>query len=196
MLWKSSLKLIKKVATTIVLGAGVFVLVCATLKSVFLITVRLDISPRPSRATANAHHQEPLNGAEIANSWGTRETFVAVVTTNLPMIFHLFRSWLTVLFGSAFQSTEKTSYKSPCIGGSEFTSRNYRGRRGPPSVNPITNMTFSESKERIVEEVKMQNMKIYSEPVANSAILKGIVISNQIEVTHETRSSHGQYPKC
>ncbi|BAE59195.1 unnamed protein product [Aspergillus oryzae RIB40] len=40
MLWKSSLKLIKKIATTIVLGAGVFVLVCATLKSVFLITVR------------------------------------------------------------------------------------------------------------------------------------------------------------
>ncbi|KAE8366207.1 hypothetical protein BDV27DRAFT_143825 [Aspergillus caelatus] len=177
MLWKSSLKLIKKIATTIVLGAGVFVLVCATLKSVFLIT-------------------ELLNGAEIANSWGTRETFVAVVTTNLPMIFHLFRSWLTVLFGSAFQSTEKTSYKSPCIGGSEFTSRNYRGRRGPPSVNPITNMTFSESKERIVEEVKMQNMNIYSETVTDSAILKGIVISNQIEVTHETRSSHGRYPKC
>ncbi|OGM43507.1 hypothetical protein ABOM_008069 [Aspergillus bombycis] len=175
MLWKSSLKLIKKIATTVVLGAGVFVLVCATLKSVFLIT-------------------DPLNGAEIANSWGTRETFVAVVTTNLPMIFHLFRSWLNVLFGSAFQSTEKTSYKSPCIGGSEFTGRNYRSRRGPPSVNPITNMTFSESKERIVEDVKMQNMHIYSEPVADSTVFKGIVVSNQIEVTHETRSSHiGRY---
>lgn len=39
MLWKSSLKLIKKVATTIVLSAGVFILVCATLKSVFLLVV-------------------------------------------------------------------------------------------------------------------------------------------------------------
>ncbi|BAE59194.1 unnamed protein product [Aspergillus oryzae RIB40] len=106
------------------------------------------------------------------------------------MIFHLFRSWLTVLFGSAFQSTEKTSYKSPYIGGSDFTSRDYRSRRGPPSVNPITNMTFSESKERIVEDVKMQNMNIYSEPVADGAIFKGIMVSNQIEVTHETRSSH------
>lgn len=36
MLWKSSLKFIKKIATTIVLSAGIFVLVCATLKSVFL----------------------------------------------------------------------------------------------------------------------------------------------------------------
>lgn len=39
MLWKSSLKLIKKIATTIVLSAGIFVLVCATLKSVFLLVV-------------------------------------------------------------------------------------------------------------------------------------------------------------
>lgn len=45
MLWKSSLKLIKKVATTIVLGAGVFILVCATLKSVFLIIVSLSLFP-------------------------------------------------------------------------------------------------------------------------------------------------------
>lgn len=43
MLWKSSLKLFKKVAATIVLGAGVFVLVCATLKSVFVLIVSLDV---------------------------------------------------------------------------------------------------------------------------------------------------------
>lgn len=40
MLWGSSLKMIKKIASTIVLGAGIFVLVCATLKSVFVLVVR------------------------------------------------------------------------------------------------------------------------------------------------------------
>ncbi|KAJ5574054.1 uncharacterized protein N7459_008481 [Penicillium hispanicum] len=177
MLWQSSLKLIKKVATTIVLGAGIFVLVCATLKSVFLIT-------------------EPLNGAEIADSWGTRETFVAVITTNLPMIFHLCRSWLARIFGSVFQSSRRT-YKSPSggfrsIGGSELPSRS---RRGPPSVNPITeNMTFSESEERIVGDMKMQNLKVYTGPVGDTPASNGIVVSNQIEVTHETRSSHTSEP--
>ena len=39
MLWVSRLKLIKKVAATAVLGAGIFVLVCATFKSVFLLVV-------------------------------------------------------------------------------------------------------------------------------------------------------------
>jgi hypothetical protein len=32
--------MIKKIASTIVLGAGIFVLVCATLKSVFVLVVR------------------------------------------------------------------------------------------------------------------------------------------------------------
>lgn len=47
MLWKSSLKLLKKIATTIVLSAGVFILVCATLKSVFILVVSLDTVLRP-----------------------------------------------------------------------------------------------------------------------------------------------------
>jgi hypothetical protein len=37
------LKLLKKIATTIILSAGVFILVCATLKSVFILVVSLDI---------------------------------------------------------------------------------------------------------------------------------------------------------
>jgi hypothetical protein len=34
---------LKKIATTIILSAGVFILVCATLKSVFILVVSLDI---------------------------------------------------------------------------------------------------------------------------------------------------------
>jgi hypothetical protein len=41
LLWKSRLRLIEKVASTLVLGAGIFVLVCATLKTIFVIVVSL-----------------------------------------------------------------------------------------------------------------------------------------------------------
>ncbi len=40
-LWQSSLALSKKIASTVVLGAGIFVLVCATLKSAFVLAVRI-----------------------------------------------------------------------------------------------------------------------------------------------------------
>ncbi|KAJ5733640.1 hypothetical protein N7493_002426 [Penicillium malachiteum] len=186
MLWKSSLKLIKKIATTIVLSAGIFVLVCATIKSVFLLV-------------------EPVNGADIADQWGTRETFVAVITTNLPMVFHLFRIWLTKAFGSKFGSSHKTNYKSPSAGfrsiggGGDYASR--KGQ-GPTSTDPITiGMTFTESEERMMEdEIKMQNLRTRVEPVptdeGTSHTGNGIVVSNQIDVTHETltssRSSQGE----
>jgi hypothetical protein len=44
MLWKSRLKLMKKIAATVVFGAGLFVLVCAILKSVFVLVVSRDVT--------------------------------------------------------------------------------------------------------------------------------------------------------
>ncbi|RHZ66748.1 uncharacterized protein CDV56_108480 [Aspergillus thermomutatus] len=174
MLWKSRLKLLKKVAATIVFSAGLFVLVCAILKSVFVLV-------------------DPVNGAQLAGAWGTRETFVAVVTTNLPMVFHLFKSWLSRLFGSAFGSSQKT-YKSPIgfqtIGGGAGESST-RNRRGPQTVHPITaNLTFSESEERMIDDVKLNNLDAFGSPGTGSERRSGgIVVSNQVEITHEDRSS-------
>ncbi|KPM36929.1 hypothetical protein AK830_g9632 [Neonectria ditissima] len=173
MLWQSTLKTIKKIASTIVLGAGIFVLVCATLKSVFVLV-------------------DPVNGAQLAGSWGTREAFVAVITTNLPILFPLFRTWLTPMFGTMMRSSQKT-YNTPSgfrtIGGGG--GEQSRSRRGPPTANPITaNMSFNGSEERMVDDVKMQNFKVSSRPVSDhQAPAAGIVVSNQVEVTREDRSS-------
>ncbi|KAA8641457.1 uncharacterized protein ATNIH1004_001922 [Aspergillus tanneri] len=176
MLWQSKLRLLKKIASSIILGSGIFVLVCATLKTAFVLV-------------------DEDNGAQQAGAWGTRETFVMLITTNLPMMFHLFRSWLALLFGRPFNSSQKTS-KSPYGfrsiggggGGGDSSSRN---RRGPPTANPITvNMTFTESEERMMDGVKMQTLKEYPQPIAEPVSPTGIVVSNEVEVTHESRSSH------
>ncbi|KEZ42842.1 hypothetical protein SAPIO_CDS5268 [Scedosporium apiospermum] len=180
MLWQSTLKPLKKIASTIVLGAGIFVLVCATLKSVFVLV-------------------DPINGAQLAGSWGTKEAFVAVITTNLPMIFPLLRSWFNPIFGSTTRSTPKNyPLHSPfqTIGG---TGGDSRSRRGPRSTNPITaNMTFSESEERMVEEGNMYSMKVFSEtPRSDTRPPKGIVVMNEVQVVREDRSpdrSHSTKP--
>ncbi|RAL03335.1 uncharacterized protein BO80DRAFT_350386 [Aspergillus ibericus CBS 121593] len=168
MLWKSSLKLLKKVAVTIVLGAGIFVLVCATLKSVFLLV-------------------EPTNGASIADEWGTRETFVAVITTNLPMVFHLLRTWLARGFGSAFQSSHRSkTYQLPSGGLERLGGGASRNRGRNASTEPITvGLTFTESEERMMGDIKLQTLRPYEAPAAGT-----IVVSNQVEISHETRNSH------
>jgi hypothetical protein len=134
--------------------------------------------------------QDPSNGAQLADKWGTRETFVAIITTNLPMAFHFCRIWLSKILGSRFQSSQK-KYKSPSVGfrsiggGGDYPSR--KGR-GPTSTDLITiGMTYTEGEEQMMESVNMQTLETYPSPT--SASPSAIVVTNQIDITHETRSS-------
>ncbi|KAK6829372.1 hypothetical protein PG987_009956 [Apiospora arundinis] len=75
MLWQSSIKPVKKAALIVMFSGGVFVTAAGVLRCVLIIT-------------------NPVTGAQQAGSWAVRETFVAVITTNLPMVFPMFRIWL------------------------------------------------------------------------------------------------------
>lgn len=107
------------------------------------------------------------------------------------MIFHLFRIWLSKIFGSQFQSSHKT-HKSPSGGfrsiggGGDYASR--KGQ-GPASSDPMTiGMSFTESEERMMEDLKMQNLKAYPTGMPANPASGAIVVSNQIDITHETRT--------
>ncbi|RSL91806.1 hypothetical protein CEP51_000009 [Fusarium floridanum] len=172
MLWGSSLKMIKKIASTFILGAGIFVLVCAIMKSVFVLV-------------------DPVHGAQLAGAWGTRETFVAVITTNLPLLFPLFRIWLTPFFGSVLRSSQKT-YSAPSgfrtIGGGGGGGRSRsQSRRGPPTANPISaNLSFNDSEERIVKG-DAHTLREFPSPDNNNNPFNGIVVSNIVEIKHENK---------
>ncbi|CAI9634724.1 unnamed protein product [Alternaria burnsii] len=99
MLWKSSMKRYKKIASMVVLGAGMLVIVCAVVKTFYLIS-------------------DPYNSAELTASWGTRETFIAIFTTNLPMIFPLLRNWFAPFLSSTIGSSNSKPQKPPP--GSDF----------------------------------------------------------------------------
>lgn len=128
------------------------------------------------------------------------------MTTNLPMIFPLFKNWLKPYFGTMLRSSQKTyQYNTPggfhTIGGGVHGAQS-RDRRGGSSSHVISgNMTFNDSEERIVDEVKMQNIMVTAAAAAapapevgeggrNHQPAKGIMVSNQVEVTHEDRQSH------
>jgi hypothetical protein len=108
------------------------------------------------------------------------------------MVFHLLRVWLSKVFGSQFQSSHKT-HKSPSAGfrsiggGRDFSSRK---SQGAASSDPMTiGMSFTESEERMMEEVKMQNLKAYQAPMPGNQAPGAIVVSNEIDITHETRAN-------
>ncbi|KAI0186983.1 hypothetical protein EV127DRAFT_500042 [Xylaria flabelliformis] len=175
MLWGTSLKLIKKIASSVVLGAGIFVLVSATLKTVFVIV-------------------DPVNGAQLAGEWGTREAFVAVFTTNLPMIFPLIKNWISPIFGSSLWSTQKSSSRegAQTIGGGSWSSKRNRAH----SVNVLTtNLSATGSQEHMVQEIPLQNLKISGEPCRRPPASNAVYVTNQIDVVHEDVGSQNDDQK-
>ncbi|KAI1371623.1 hypothetical protein F4677DRAFT_305867 [Hypoxylon crocopeplum] len=177
MLWQSSLKPVKKFGLIILFSGGLFVVACAILRCALIVT-------------------DPVNGAQLAGSWAVRETFVAVITTNLPMVFPLIKIWLSPMFGSlltTMRSQQKLTDKESrsdlrTFGGGSHQS--WRRRGGPPTANPITNITFNESEERMVDEVKMQDLKAWTDtsttgsiPANNNNIRKHV----EVEVVSEVR---------
>ncbi|KAH6629016.1 hypothetical protein C7974DRAFT_375909 [Boeremia exigua] len=170
MLWKSSLRLYKKLAATSILSAGLLIIICATQKSIYVII-------------------DPVKGGQLAAEWGTRETFVAVVTTNLPMIFHLVKVWLVPYLPSTLKSSSNNkAYKSPgsgfvTIGGGGASSHARKASRNGTLIT--ANATYDNgSEERIVKEhdVRMQ----YLNTTSGSHKTPGaIVVSKQVSVTTE-----------
>ncbi|OBT70376.1 hypothetical protein VE03_00113 [Pseudogymnoascus sp. 23342-1-I1] len=177
MLWGTKLKLAKKIAATIVLGAGVFVLICSLLKTIFVIV-------------------DSTHGAELAGRWGTREAFVSVITTNLPMIFPLVRHWLKPLFGSALFSSRTPSKPVGfrTIGGGYGVS-NGTGSRGRNGLNQYaaSGLSATESEERIFQNVKMQNISIHSDPPSElQRSQQDIVVNTEFYMTEERYMQKGQ----
>lgn len=85
-----------------------------------------------------------------------RETFVAVVTSNMPMISPLITRFFRPLIGS-LRSLSSTHHKATGVSrsmdakprGFMLEDKNPRRGMGPRSVNPIPNFTVNDSDEQI-----------------------------------------------
>ncbi|KAK4095853.1 hypothetical protein N658DRAFT_81993 [Parathielavia hyrcaniae] len=142
MLWQSSLRPLKKAGLILLFSGGVFVTVAGILRCILIVT-------------------DPVNGAQKAGSWAVRESFVAVVTSNLPMITPLVTRIFRPLIGSLMRSLSTASSHKPSRPSRSrdgpgkpsafrlLEDKNPRRGRGPRSVNPIPNFSVNGSDERI-----------------------------------------------
>ncbi|EXJ95996.1 hypothetical protein A1O1_01122 [Capronia coronata CBS 617.96] len=68
LLWKADVPLVSKLSLMFIFGGAVFVMAAGILRAALVI-------------------HDPIGGASAAGSWAVRETFVAVVVSNLPMVY-------------------------------------------------------------------------------------------------------------
>ena len=91
MLWQINISIWKKIGLGILFSGGLLIVLFASLRSVYLTTVCRE--PLFSALYHVTDPQQDHRSDEAASgTWSVRETFVAVMVTNFPMIFHLARS--------------------------------------------------------------------------------------------------------
>lgn len=120
---------------------------------------------------------------------------MAVVTSNLPMIFPLARRIFTPFVSTIRSYTSKvTGNYASGISRSDhikLEDKNPRRGMGPRSVNPITNFTFTESEERICEP---KNPSVDSHTTMETAPPKNTGIMQTVEVrVTEARKSRSHF---
>ncbi|KAB8210705.1 hypothetical protein BDV34DRAFT_220379 [Aspergillus parasiticus] len=107
MLFKARLPWREKLELLVLFSGGIFVMAAGILRCVLIVTVRLpsptlSLTPRPQIPpklpntssppnTLTMNKKAGANGAQQAGSWACRETFVAVIIGNAPMIYPLCR---------------------------------------------------------------------------------------------------------
>jgi hypothetical protein len=137
-----------------------------------------------------------VNGAQLAGSWAVRETFIAVVTTNLPMVYPLFYMLLgrhIFTWVSTMRSTQKTNENTGdlvTVGGGGQDSKVQRNR--PAKGNPMTNVTFSESEERMMGVVELNDLKTWSEAGSGKDGSLDHNITKDVEVAVVTEIRDGE----
>jgi hypothetical protein len=134
-----------------------------------------------------------VHGGQLAAAWGTRETFIAVITTNLPMVFPLLKIWLKPWLPTTMNSaSNRKAYKAHgsgfvSIGGGGASASN-RSRPGAASRDVSRNMTFdNESEEQIVKsdaDIKMQPLQTGG-GTQRSLRKNDIMVSTHVTVTRE-----------
>ncbi|KAL2682614.1 hypothetical protein Neosp_007066 [[Neocosmospora] mangrovei] len=146
MLWKAAMPWFQKVWLISLFSCGLFVTMAAILRVVLLVS-------------------DPINGAQLAGSWAVRETFVAVLVTNLPMLFPQLKKWIIPLVARVSSSLSISRNPSSSRAESRFSNitsldswrRKSRRSSRPISINPPRN---NESEVTIIDDINLPEVEL------------------------------------
>lgn len=192
MLWRTNLPLQRKVLLASMFCGGIFVMACGILRCVLIL-------------------RDPVGGAQQAGSWAVRETFVAVIIGNIPMIYPFFRRSLRDIMDSgtfrSFAFSQKNSRAnddgefpghsgtggSSGMGPSNFNRKMFNGGRTLYPLSTMGGGTVSGSAERIVGMDQMARQTDDGSQSGNSG-KAGITVVTETVVQDRVRRD-GEFSK-
>ncbi|RPB21961.1 hypothetical protein L211DRAFT_789466 [Terfezia boudieri ATCC MYA-4762] len=166
LLWRANLTPKRKALLLCMFSGGVFIMMCSILRCYLIVT-------------------SPITGAQQAGSWACRETFVAVIIGNVPMIYPLFLRVIKKAGNTINASRLGSSKRSGVSSGAAMElnerdkpSKPLRKKVNPLSIPGLTTLGRGDSEERIIGSRMGKENNIV-----------GISV-----VTEVTSTSHGHSP--
>ncbi|KAI4676694.1 uncharacterized protein J4E84_009529 [Alternaria hordeiaustralica] len=165
-----------------------------TTSACLLWSLKLCVAAFYLRLTVGRPWDDPLNSVELTASWGTRQTFIAIFTTNLPMIFPLLKNWLSPFLLSTIGSSNAKGQEPPSsdfetIGGGSGPGGKRASRRTPHRArHTFGGLTLdNESEEDMIkgDDVAMHRMQRDNLEADGK---NTIVVCSEVSVTSEDHS--------
>lgn len=154
MLWGAQIQTGKKLGLIILFSGGIFVTMAGVLRCVLIVA-------------------NDVTGAQDGSVWAVRETFVAVVTSNMPLIFPLIRKGL----GNALDSFNsiKDSHNLPTDmphGSILLPDRSWGSKKGRYFHNGGSAYTFAGSQEQILDSIPKGRIKVEMSVEVSTSVLE------------------------
>ncbi len=170
-------------------SGGIFVMIAAILRCVLILTVSISlVLPVNLYLSLPADFylvQAGANGAQQAGSWAVRETFVAVVIGNIPMIQPLFTSAARKIGSYRTNSSYHRSGERSDGNSTVLSIKNWvkSPRKQPRTANPLS---VSSSAENIIGARYQKNQNKNRSSARVSETDNGIYVMNQLTVKSES----------
>lgn len=121
LLWKADMPVAKKLSLIGVFSGAIFVMAAGCLRCALII-------------------KDPIGGAQAAGSWAVRETFVAVIVANIPIVYQGYRTMVHPKVSTVMsRSRERSGYsKSGSQDEHEISTMSVSGPHKSWLVHPPT----------------------------------------------------------
>ncbi|KAH8201524.1 hypothetical protein TruAng_004295 [Truncatella angustata] len=167
LLWTVNIGMRRKLSLMLLFSGAIFVMMAGTIRAVVI------LSSGPE-------------GAVTGSEWACRETFVAIVVANLPILQPLIRQGASKIgLSGLFSRTTKMGQSHP-LGSQERNGDAYEigNRRNSQSRQVSRNTRWGSTDHILRTETASGNPKLHATQAS-----KDIVIAHEVSITHEMTHS-------
>lgn len=189
LLWGVNITIRRKLTLMLLFSGAVFIIIAGTIRAVTILTVRLQAPENWPKRYTDKFSQSGPDGAVSGSLWACRETFVAIIVTNLPIIHPLIRQIAKAIgLGALLSRNSRSRSQSYPLQSGGIENQKGASRKTHAHPLSIPNDTAWASDEHILPMGKLDNS-------TSKEGGGGIVVAQEVSVRSEAAGGRNPSPE-